>query len=504
MIRASIALTLALGVFAASAQAQTPTATTATVDLRPETADGAVTGIAVAIGLSGGPRMVTLSAPIVYPGAPGAADRMQNIVVSDVAGPVPMTTRDDPAAPGGFPYFRHWSASRAVSYPLRVTYRAAIQPPGGPGGPPFGWRAVGGGASGSGATLLLLPDEATAAKTTVRWDLGALPAGSIASTSLGDGPIFSFAGGPDQLTEAWMLVGPAGHYRATGKNRGFSAAWLGAAPYDVPSLMARSARAHSWLASYFPNFKPTPYYRVFMQFRDKPPYGGGTALTHSFMLTRGPATADGQDRDPQSTLFHEMIHQWVGGIDGPAGVSSWFAEGLTSYYQDVLQLRGGFIGVADYGRAINDLAEDYFTSKARNWSAEAIAKVGFGDEEVRHTPYRRSAMYFHDLDARIRAHSGGRRTLDDLVFPMFLSREKSERFDTATWIAMVTRELGPQEAGRFERLILAGTDTLDPRSDAFGPCFTREATRFDKGGTRIMGYRWVRAAGVADARCARR
>ena len=240
-----------------------------------------------------------------------------------------------------------------------------------------------------------------------------------------------------------------------------------------------------------------------MQFRDAPPFGGGTALTHSFMLSRGPSAPGDPDRNPQSTLFHEMIHQWVGGIDAPAGESSWFSEGLTNYYQDVLQLRSGFIDVAEYGDAINDLSEDYFTSKARNWSAEAITKVGFGDEEIRHTPYRRGAMYFHDLDARIRAKSGGKRTLDDLMFPMFLAREKGMRFDTAKWTEMVTAELGPEEQGRFERLILTGTDTLEPRADAFGPCFAREATQFDKDGKRIAGYRWVRVARVPDRRCGR-
>lgn len=47
---------------------------------------------------------------------------------------------------------------------------------------------------------------------------------------------------------------------------------------------------------------------------------------------------------------------------------------------------------------------------------------------------------------------------------------------------MFTAERGADGRGRFDRLILHGADTLDPRSDAFGACFRRAATTFDKNG----------------------
>lgn len=485
-------------VAAGSANAQETTLT-----LKPVAADGTVTAIDVVLDIDRGPASPTWSAPIVYPGAVGVADRMTAIVLRDANGPVALAARDDAAVPGGFPYFRHWSGARAVTYPLRMSYRVAVQPAGSGNGPPFGIRAVGGGVVGAGSTVLLLPDDAAIKTTNVRWDLSALPRGAIASTSLGDGTAFRIIGGPDALVQAWMLAGPAGRYPKTGAADGFSATWLGTPTFDAPAEMAYTARGHAWLARYFPHLKPTPPYRVFLQFRDAPPFGGATALTQSFMLSRGPLKPGEARVAPRSTLFHEMIHQWVGGIAEPNGIASWFTEGLTNYYQDLLMLRGGFISPTEYGAAINTLAEEYFTSKARNWSAVQITKVGFGDEEIRHTPYRRGALYFYDLDARMRAKSGGKRTLDTVLFPMFRAREKGERFDNARWIAMITAELGADERGRFERLILDGSDTLDPRADAFGPCFTRVATSFAKDGKTIPGYRWVRVAGVSDNRCGR-
>lgn len=471
----------------------------AAIVLRPVSENGAVTAIDVDMTLTIAGDL-KLDAPVVYPGATGTADRMKNIVVSDKKGPLPLTVTEDPAVPGGFPYFRHWQADRPVAGPVRIRYRALVQAPGGVRGPAFGLRAVDKGVAGAGNTLLILPDRKSITTTSVRWDLSGLPKGSSAAMSYGDGS-FQISGPPSQLTDSWFMAGPMGHYPAKGRKEGFSGYWLGTPTFDAPQELAWTARAHSYLVDHFPHLRPSKPYRVFLQFRQNPPFGGGTALHQSFMLSRGPL-AEGEERiAPRLTLFHEMIHMWVGGIDAPVGVSSWFSEGLTTYYQYALPLKGGFITLDEYGREINELAKNYFTSKARNMSAEAITKVGFSDEQVRHLPYQRSAMYFADLDARIRAKSGGARDLESLLFPMFEAREKGQRADQARWIEMVTAELGPEEAGRFDRLILQGTDTLEPASEAFGPCFQREVTTFTRDGKSYPGFRWVRVPGVAETNC---
>ena len=75
-----------------------------------------------------------------------------------------------------------------------------------------------------------------------------------------------------------------------------------------------------------------------------------------------------------------------------------------------------------------------------------------------------------------------------------------ERFDTAKWIAMVTAKPGA-DARRFDRPILHGTDTLDPRSGVFGACFRPPAMTFDKNGKAIPGYHWIRMPGGPDLQC---
>src|SRR5690606_36384015 len=97
----------------------------AVVTFRPVSENGAVAAIDVTMTLDV-EGALKLDAPVVYPGAPGTADRMRTITVTDRDGAVPLTISEDPPVPGGFPYFRHWQADWPVSGPVRVSYRALV------------------------------------------------------------------------------------------------------------------------------------------------------------------------------------------------------------------------------------------------------------------------------------------------------------------------------------------------------------------------------------------
>ncbi len=445
---------------------------------------------------------LSLMAPIVYAGVRGIADRVQDLVVTDRLGEVPLRIEDDPAVPGGFPYFRHWRAERDIVFPVTLTYRSLVEPTSQYRGPPFGIRAVEGGVTGAGSGFLVVPENAGTSISSVRWDLNDLEEDSLAASSFGDGD-FTLEGVPARLLQGWYMAGPAGRFPHQGDVGGFSATWLGIPPWNPQVEMAQASRVYGYLGNFFDHVPP-PRYRVFVRILDTPPFGGGTALTDSFMLSRGPAEPGEGSEGLQGLLFHEMIHGFVGGIDGPVGVTSWFSEGLTSYYTTQLQLRGGFVSVDRYGEEINEVAREYYANAARNWSAARIVEVGFGDNDIRHLPYRRGELYFADLDSRIRARSGGRRNLDLVMREIFEQREQGARFDHDVWREVVSRELGPEAAAEFDALILDGTATLVPASDAFGPCFAREATQFEWDGRKADGYRWVRVAGIPDSECAKR
>lgn len=440
-----------------------------------------------------------LSAPIVYAGVPGIADRVQDLVVTDAQGNVPLTSSDDPPAPGGFPYFRHWKPGRAVIYPVTISYSSLVQPAGSRQGPPFGIRPSGGGVSGAGSGFLVIPDHVKGGVSRVTWDLSGLPAGSVGIASFGEGDA-QVTGPPARLQQAWYMAGPVGRYPAHGQDHGFSAAWLGSSPFDPAAESAWSAGLYTYIADELRYLKPPPPYRVFMRFLDTPPVGGGTALPNSFMLSQASGRREPGKEGPRRTLAHEMMHQWTGGIDAPQGVSSWFSEGLNTYLTAIIPKRGGFTSVADYAEEVNDIAEGYWAQPARTWTAERIAKAGFGDEGVRHVPYNRGALYFADLDARIRAKSKGERRLEDALQPVFVAREQGQRFDHAAWKAFVVRELGPGADEEFEARILRG-ELFKPDPNAFGPCFALTPRTYDHEGETLAGWAFVRNPGVSDATC---
>jgi len=440
-----------------------------------------------------------LRAPITYAGVRGIADRVERLAVRDDAGPVPLSSPvDDPPDPGGFPYYRHWRAERPVRGAVVVTYRSLVQPPPG-GGPPFGIRAAAGGVSGAGSGFLVVPEHQDTVVARVHWDLSDLAPGSTAVTTFGEGDV-ELRAPPEELMQGWIMAGPLGRYPEQGPRRRFSAAWLGTPAFDVRQEMAWAAGMYDFLAKSYRYLDPAPPYRVFI--RVLPSGGrGATALENSFMLSTGPAAPGAAARAPRATMTHEMGHMWVGGIQGPIGVTSWFSEGLNTYYTRLLPMRGGFDSVSAYGRSINTAFRDYYTSRARNLSADSIVKIGFNDNEVRHIPYERGSLYFADLDSKLRAASGGRRNLDSLMQEVFVRRARGERFDHAAWIAAVTKELGPSAREQFEAVILRG-ETIVPAPDAFGPCFERRPTTwtFD-GGRQVEGFEWVRVPSIPDARC---
>jgi predicted metalloprotease with PDZ domain len=67
-------------------------------------------------------------------------------------------------------------------------------------------------------------------------------------------------------------------------------------------------------------------------------------------------------------------------------------------------------------------------------SAAEVAKIGFKDERIRHTPYERGFLYFADCDARIREASKGKRKLDDVILELFARRNAGEKITQADWL----------------------------------------------------------------------
>jgi predicted metalloprotease with PDZ domain len=392
---------------------------------------------------------------------------LTGLSASDAAGPLPLTSADD--ARSNPEPSRHWHASRATSGPIIFRYRAPISETLAPRGaaPPIELRSDTGTFSGQGKTFLALPETDLPWHTFIRWDLSQMgtPAAGVSSLGLGDISSGS-AIGLDSLADSFFMAGNVHLYPAPPPPTGFFAAWYGKPPYDLEPVMASEQKLYQFYEGFFHRPSTAPY-GVFMR-ENLVNAGGGVSLgSASFVTTFGPKT----DLDElKITLAHEMLHTFVGGLDGH-GDDAWYAEGLAVYYARLLALRAGQITPDQFLADLNFTAGRYYTDALIDTPNSEISANFWADTRIRVLPYDRGSMYFAIVDGGVRAASGGKQSLDDLVLAMLDRKRRNLPADEAAWRDQVKQHLGEKGIAEFDAM-LAGAIMLPP-PDGFGPCFTR-------------------------------
>lgn len=412
-----------------------------------------------------------LALPVVIANTVTVANTLQRLEARDASGPLKLTAKDDPVA---LAYARHWSANRAVKGDLVVRYRAPIDntPPKRGSGPPYQLRTEGGGISAVGNTFLVLPETTKPYRVAIKWDLSALSKSATATSSHGDGDVELAAGPIGRLSSTIFMAGPMKRY-PEGERRAFSAAWMGSPPFDPTPLAQWTDKLHTWMSKYFGDTSEPPY-RVFLRYNPINA-GGGAALPNSFLATYG---LTGSGEALRSTIAHEMAHTWT----SEGGPGQWYSEGNAVYYQRLLPLRAGLFTPAEFLEDLNETARRYY-SNALNATPDAeIGPRFWEDTRIRVLPYDRGGLYFAVLDEKIRAASGGKRSVDDLVKDVVARSRVDQPTSDARWQDMLAKELGP--AGpELHKAMLRG-ELMLPGSSAFGPCFRRVSAsvrRFELG-----------------------
>jgi hypothetical protein len=476
------------------------------ITVRPLRAGGPeVTAIAVRQEIRGEvdqTRPLSLRIGIVYTSRAGIADRVDSLTLRDASGTVPFRIENDPENKSGYTYYRHWRIERKVQPPLIVTYR--MRPVARPtGGPQYELYAHGGGISGHGSQLFVLPESLSTANIRWRWDLSDLASGSFAATTYGVGDLH-LRGRPDTLVAAFYLAGPLGRYDPPKANTGFEAYWLGRPEYDSRKEMRWLFDAYENMRTFYKDPSSTPY-RVFIRAVGR---GGGTASGRSFMGAVPAGTEDTAKQAPRNTIAHEIGHFFVGGLRGGEGRGGtpWYGEGVNTHYTRLLLNRAGLNPVNAYLTEINGHARGYLTNPYKNLSNDSIATIGystgFGGASAQNLAYTRGSLFWGDVDERIRIASGGKRKLDDVIVPLLIARRNGLRLTQEVLFDALAKEVGPWAREHFDRVIGRG-ETLVPSSSAFGPCFRRKSVKYQlpNNGGEVDGYEWERVPSIPDEMC---
>jgi predicted metalloprotease with PDZ domain len=198
-------------------------------------------------------------------------------------------------------------------------------------------------------------------------------------------------------------------------------------------------------------------------------------------------------------MSHEFFHAWnvkrlrpveLGPFDYEREVhtrSLWVAEGITSYYDDLLVRRAGLINDDEYlaalskdigalqrtpGRAVHSLAMSSYDAWIKFYRPDensANATVSY---------YTKGAVVGFLLDMAVRQASGGRRSLDDVMRAAYQRFSGSKGFAPHEFRALASEVAGRDLAGFFARAV-DGTDEVDyaPALAYLGLRFASDASR---------------------------
>lgn len=220
--------------------------------------------------------------------------------------------------------------------------------------------------------------------------------------------------------------------------------------------------------------------------------GGGLEHMNAAVLMSGGLTMknEAKYRDWLSLASHEIFHAWnvkrlrpveLGPFDYENEVytrSLWIAEGVTSYYDDLLVRRAGLFDRKEYlsrlaktvdrlqgtpGRRVQDLESSSFDAWIKFYRPDENAL------NARISYYVKGAMVAFVLDAKIRGATKDTRSLDDVMRRAY-ARYSGERGYTDEEFREVVREVAGPAVRDWLATTLVGTDELELEAalDYFG------------------------------------
>ena len=238
---------------------------------------------------------------------------VRDLTAADASGPIPLSTRLDPATPDR-PEQELWITGRAVHGPVSWNYLAPITNEPNPRGaaPPLELRSEDAAFSGQASTFLLLPVAFKPGPFQLRWDLSKLPAGAIAVSSLGIGDQSTTTPfSADDIRSIYLFAGLMRHYPDRPTAQGFFSAVQGTLPFDGVALLQWTERLYQFDTRFFHATDPHPY-AVLLR-RNLINAGGGVELNQAFIGTFDKQT---DPEDLKLTISHEMVHTFAQGLDG--------------------------------------------------------------------------------------------------------------------------------------------------------------------------------------------
>jgi predicted metalloprotease with PDZ domain len=221
---------------------------------------------------------------------------------------------------------------------------------------------------------------------------------------------------------------------------------------------------------------------------------GGTALTNAFMMHL--SRLDGLTTSILETLAHEAFHGWnplrIGTRQGSGYEVSWFSEGFTHYFQDVILFRAGLLSFPQYVTEAGKNVGDYYVKEGANVSLRDFVRLHSADTAVLdQLDDRRGAVIATWLDPTIRRDSGNKESLDNLMFDLVnqnanyqhTHNDKPMALTNKRIFRMASKYIGRDSEKQLRKYVERGGEIPMPEN-ALGPCVhsnVEKTSKFDLG-----------------------
>jgi predicted metalloprotease with PDZ domain len=347
----------------------------------------------------------------------------------------------------------------------------------------------------TGLTSLVHPELDGFSVVDVQFDWQKLPAGwSLASSFGADGRCQSFHGMWREAVNSLFVGGDYRIYQTDVSGNALNFAIRGKWSFTDDDWVNQVHKIVEFERRFWHD-NDFPYFLVSLTPLDQD-HGstGGTALTNAFMMHL--SRLDPLASNVLGTLAHETFHAWnpykIGHPPGSDYPVSWFFEGFTHYYQDVIVYRAGLITFPDYVKVSNEKIRAYDGREGTGISLQDFIRIHSADTSaLNQLDQRRGALIAAWLDTTIRRESGGRSSLDNLMFDLVKQNATYARRHGGKPMALTNRRIFDiasryihrKSRQRLRRYVEQGGSIQIPES-ALGPCVHSHlemAFRFDLG-----------------------
>jgi predicted metalloprotease with PDZ domain len=188
-----------------------------------------------------------------------------------------------------------------------------------------------------------------------------------------------------------------------------------------------------------------------MQIAD-PSYGGGSGLEHQNSHVDIWGSSMLGSPVVMSVYAHEIFHSWNVKRLRPADLYPyrydqpqpttllWISEGITDYYADLAEVRGGVIDARGFYSATGDKISEVAATPPTSLEVASISTWIHPRDGSAYVYYSKGSLAGLLLDIMIRDASNNRSSLDDVMRALYTSDYKNDRgFTSDEWWAAVRR-----------------------------------------------------------------